>query len=530
MRLLIILTLLIFPSTFIYGDSTNELPQNPTVAAGPAPTITTTGSGMTIHAPGSGILNWQSHNIGSNNYVNYNLNGPYMSRVTGGSPTAIWGQLNVQGGQFFLVNPNGIVFGPNSQINASGLLASSLDIKNQDFMSGKYRFYQNGRSAYVFNQGHITANNGNVVLLSNAVSNTGTITATLGHVALAAGSQVTVGLDDNSGISMAIGAADTSEVYGPDSKKINSAVLNAGSIIADGGKVTLDAQVLNKVFDHALNNTGVIQANTLVNHNGTVELVASGGNVVSSGPIVAHGGTITLDPEDITIQSGGAGSLIDPYDMFIDPVTLSSLDASEVHFQADRNIYINSPVDLNSTFTLEAKNDINVNANITTHGQNITLSADSDFDGMGSLNMAHGTLISSNGGDITLNSGSAMNIAFIDAGSGSVNLSSNSGTILDNGSFVSGGTVNLNAYNGIGPNAPIFTHAGQVNAVSQFNDIHISSNADLEAGQIHAVNGDVYLTADNGSILRSSSLITANNVFLNAFNSIGTETSPLEVD
>ena len=43
----------------------------------------------------------------------------------------------------------------------------------------------------------------------------------------------------------------------------------------------MNAKILNGIFDNAINNKGVIQANNLVHHNGTIELQANGGNVIS---------------------------------------------------------------------------------------------------------------------------------------------------------------------------------------------------------------------------------------------------------
>jgi large exoprotein involved in heme utilization and adhesion len=39
-----------------------------------------------------------------------------------------------------LINPNGILFVPNSRIDVNGLIASTLNITNQDFLAGKMNF------------------------------------------------------------------------------------------------------------------------------------------------------------------------------------------------------------------------------------------------------------------------------------------------------------------------------------------------------------------------------------------------------
>ena len=39
-------------------------------------------------------------------------------------------------GQIYLINPNGIVVGPNGVINTQGFVGSTLDITNEEFLNG----------------------------------------------------------------------------------------------------------------------------------------------------------------------------------------------------------------------------------------------------------------------------------------------------------------------------------------------------------------------------------------------------------
>ncbi|WP_219137206.1 filamentous hemagglutinin N-terminal domain-containing protein, partial [Janthinobacterium sp. UMAB-60] len=61
----------------------------------------------------------------------------------------------------FIVNPNGVLFGQGASVNTAGLVASTLDISNSDFMAGKYQFSGNG-TGKVLNQGSISAPGGYV--------------------------------------------------------------------------------------------------------------------------------------------------------------------------------------------------------------------------------------------------------------------------------------------------------------------------------------------------------------------------------
>jgi filamentous hemagglutinin family protein len=57
-----------------------------------------------------------------------------FSRVTGGSPSEIFGTLGVLGADLFFLNPNGIIFCPNAQLNVSGsfLASTASGIKFDD--------------------------------------------------------------------------------------------------------------------------------------------------------------------------------------------------------------------------------------------------------------------------------------------------------------------------------------------------------------------------------------------------------------
>ena len=88
-----------------------------------------------------------------------------------------------------LVNRDGFIFGAGAVINTGSFLATTSDIKNDDFMAGRYNFHIPGRpDASIVNMGTITAASGGfAALVAPGVRNSGTITATLGSVGLAAG-------------------------------------------------------------------------------------------------------------------------------------------------------------------------------------------------------------------------------------------------------------------------------------------------------------------------------------------------------
>ena len=158
----------------------------------------------------SAIINWNTFNIRANESVRFNqpsASSVALNRVTGGlGPSEIMGTLTANG-RVFIINRDGILFGPGSVVNTAGFLATTNDIKNADFMAGRYNFNIPGRpDASIVNQGRITATSGGfAALVAPGVRNSGTITATLGTVALASGNSFTLDMYGDKLITLAVG-------------------------------------------------------------------------------------------------------------------------------------------------------------------------------------------------------------------------------------------------------------------------------------------------------------------------------------
>src|SRR5690606_5431985 len=104
----------------------------------------------------------------------------------------IYGRLTATG-QIILVNPAGIFFGPGSFVNVGGMIATTMNISDQDFLNNYYRFANiDGYNGSVINKGSlIAADHGLIALIGGAVSNDGYIQANLGNVVLASGNAAT---------------------------------------------------------------------------------------------------------------------------------------------------------------------------------------------------------------------------------------------------------------------------------------------------------------------------------------------------
>ena len=149
----------------------SPLPTGASVVAGQA-SIAQAGRVMTITQTTPKLAtNWQSFNIGAGHTVNFvqpSASAVALNRVTGADVSTIQGALNANG-QVFLVNPNGVLFTPTAQVNVGSLVASTLNLSNDDFLQGNYRFTSPAAegatgltatasaNAAIVNQGHIVA-------------------------------------------------------------------------------------------------------------------------------------------------------------------------------------------------------------------------------------------------------------------------------------------------------------------------------------------------------------------------------------
>ncbi len=211
-----------------------------------------------------------------------------LFRVTGGDPSTIFGAFNANS-RIFLVNPNGILFGPGSSVNAPGLVASALNISNNDFTNGNYAFNAaSSTGGFVTNQGALSGDY-YVVLLGRAVRNEGTITSP-GTAALAAGDSARLLLDPDGLVSIDVTAASSATVYNADGSRVSDAIANTGILSADGGVILMTARAAEGIFDNVINHSGIAQARSVGVENGVVTFYGGDEGIVRvSGVIDASG-------------------------------------------------------------------------------------------------------------------------------------------------------------------------------------------------------------------------------------------------
>jgi filamentous hemagglutinin family protein len=256
-----------------------------------AATFNAVGKNLTVtNSPGA-IINWQGFSIRPDEVTRFVQSGAasaVLNRVTGPEHSAILGQL-ASNGRVFLINPNGVTVGAGARIDTAGFVASSLNLSNEDFLAGKFRFTDPGSAGKVTNAGTINAHSGgSVYLVAPTVENHGVITAPNGDVMLAAGKSVELVSTASPDIRVQVQAGGE--------------VLNVGQLVAESGRVG--------IFGAAIRNAGAVSADSAeLTTAGTIVLKASKDLTLEATSTLtangAKGGAITVQAESGTLLADG---------------------------------------------------------------------------------------------------------------------------------------------------------------------------------------------------------------------------------
>lgn len=430
-----------------FGSLVYALPTDGTVSAGSASITGGAGSTTITQTSQNVVINWQSFSIGAGESVQFvqpNSSAIALNRVIGPDPSAILGSLSANG-KVFLLNANGILFGQGAQVNVGGLVASTLSLSDSDFVAGRYKFSGTSQGT-IINQGSINADGGYVALLGANVSNEGVISARLGTVALAAGNAITLDVAGDGLLNVTV-----------DQSAVNALVQNSGLIQADGGKVLLTAQAAGDLLQGVVNNTGVIRAQTIENHKGTIKLLANmqsgtmnvGGTLDASAPNGGDGGFIEtsaahvkisndvqvttaaplglfgiwlIDPQDFIIGAGGNisgatlsamlvnNSVIITTDPGPDTAVAGTPPVTTLNTATPGNgdIFVNEAVSwvaagAPTTLTLNATRDVNINAAITATNGNLVVCCGRDVNVNAAITTVNGSVLLSAGNNVNVN-------------------------------------------------------------------------------------------------------------------------------
>ena len=293
-------------------------PQGGTVASG-AGTITQAGAATTITQTTPNLsLNWKSFDIGaaeSVKFVQPSATSVAVNRIYDTNGSQILGRLSANG-QVYLINPNGILFGANAQVNVAGLHASTQNLNNTGTGTGF------GPGSIV-NHGILTAINGGFITLqADNLTNTGLISVRTDGAQ--AGTIKMLG-DMRFGVVNVGGTLDASAPFG-----------------GNGGFVETSASVV-KIGTRAR---------------------------VTTQAAKGLSGTWLIDPKDYTIAATGGDISGATLSANLETTSVSIFSSSGVATVGSGDINVNDALTwrASNTLTLTASNNVNINANIVATG------------------------------------------------------------------------------------------------------------------------------------------------------------------
>ena len=246
------------------------------------------------------IIHWEDFSIAQKEMTKFIMpNGAssVLNRVVTDIPSQIMGSLEANG-QVFLINPNGILIGPDATINVANFVAATFDVLNEKFLNNEDLLFQGDAKTAVVNLGKIHAWDGDVVLLGYYVKNEGLITAENGTCALAAGKQILLQPLEKQRIFI--------QPQKTMSQKEDSiGIDNTGQIEALSTEIKADGNI----YALAIKDAATIDAMEVRQEGGKILLYAEEGKLEVSGTYTAvkeddHGGEIHFLGEEVHLLSG----------------------------------------------------------------------------------------------------------------------------------------------------------------------------------------------------------------------------------
>ena len=524
-----------------FGFAANVL-ANPTglsIGRGTA-TAAQSGSQLTVTASQNAILNWNTFNIAAGEttkFVQPSSTSIVWNRVNDPNPSQIFGTIQANG-VVVLLNSSGFYFGPNSFVSAAGLVVSTANCAPPENGGGTWEFNGPPPLASIINYGHIqVGNGGSAFLIADQVENHGTMEAPGGSLGLAAGQTILLSeRPDGRGMSLQV-------------KLPQGSVDNVGNLIADAGTISLNAKVVNQ--------NGLVQANSVQNNNGVIELVASdsltlgaGSQILAQGDASAtgsSGGTVTLQSgnnfsdtagSQIVVTGGALGGHGGSIEVSAPNVLSlnSSLTAGAQTGSTAGQLLLNSQditlttsgangmnggtldLNVNGTFATFAQIVLQASGNTTTGSGNITLGSGNVWDlGVGSgqltleaagnISLGNGSKITSaNNWSVALNAGYNFANNAVQSGQGNIYLGtgqSGNGTIQTTQSAIkltAGNSIN------VGSGSQLMSAGGLIGLYAPL----INQSGLIQANSIGSQHGIIELIAASSLSLGASSKIFAN--------------------
>ena len=256
-------------SCFLFAEeiSISSLPTNGKLISGSAEIKSNLGKMEITQNSEKTIIGWDTFNVGSKAHVNFSQpssKSVSLNKVSSADPSRIYGQLT-SNGQVFLQSPGGVIFGKDAKVDVGGLVASTMNINNEDLNSQSIKFSANTKGEIV-NKGKIKGDY--VALMATDVKNDGTIEARLGSVALVSGDNAELSFGEGGTLSVSVRASN-----------LENTIENTGGIYAENGSVILKAAAVQDLVEQTI--ASPAPAKKLVSENGVIRLIGNSGKIES---------------------------------------------------------------------------------------------------------------------------------------------------------------------------------------------------------------------------------------------------------
>ncbi|MEQ9623981.1 two-partner secretion domain-containing protein, partial [Coleofasciculus chthonoplastes] len=434
-----------------------------------------------------------------------------LTRVTGNNVSNIWGTLGVDGNaNLFLLNPNGIIFGADAQLDVAGSFVASTADGIQLGNDGMFRATNPQDSQLLAIQPG--------VLFLDALRQQQAEIRNQGNLRVGAGKTLTLAGDRVISTGSLMAPGGTIQVLGEDVQLLETAKVDVSSLtggghitIGQGEQVTIASGVQIQADSLHQGDGGnvIIRGNKTTQFQGTITARGASDNPQSNGGFVdVSGGYLEFTGiVDTTAPLGDVGALLlDPKNIWIQDDGIDSADGQTFDTNPTEVSIINgdtlvSTLATNSV-TLQANNDIILNQSLFSGSSNsLTLQAGR------SITIADNLLIFLNGGNFTAKINDENAIA-AQRDAGVAQFLMNPGSIL----VTNGGNIEITS--GTFADTSQINTAGNIiaNSQNQAGDISLNAIGDVSINQnissTGEIGGNITLNSQQGAIATTAALVS----------------------
>ncbi|HEY3813372.1 MAG TPA: filamentous hemagglutinin N-terminal domain-containing protein [Caulobacteraceae bacterium] len=478
---------------FSWATQTSALPTGGTITGTSGGTVTITnpsptGTVVTTTAHRT-LIDWTSFSVASGETVTFNepdKDAIVVNRQLFGSGSYINGYITSLvggsvGGNVWIINPNGIVFGPSAHVNVGGLLATTSDLSGNtsafldapDTDPVSFTFSGNGTPEIRIDAGaNITVHDGSAVFISGSIYDYGTVTGT---GSFATDTKAVFATANNFTVRFGSNPPDPLRATDLDLFDLSATSASGGDLVMKNGASTTAGQVILDNFADLATLAPGTYSNTEVegamidatgNRGDGFDLMIMTGDIANGAPV----GGVTSDKTIVTIAPPG-GNVSFP----------TTIESSGGLYVVGDEVLVNNQTGAYATFSVAGHSDLigHVAVDLTDIG-----ALDTDVAG-GSVTIDQKTgaltLGAVSGSDVTIDGFYGVTIGTI-AATGNVSLDVSGGLAVGN---ISAYSLYVGTYGD--------STIGNISSTGRIVVIEESGRGNVSIGNVNAA-GEFYFT------------------------------------